>query len=519
MKRNFITRQLSKAVKGIPSAGNVIDATISAISPKWGIKRREARVMSEIIDRQTRKLMNYFDGTDNDRLRGDTWMRSRLSPDSALEMDLEQLRNSADELYRTFSYLHGAVEHRAVNIVGKGMQPQCRVRVKEGIADEKQAEEWKESTEDLFSRWASKAGPGNRQTFWRMQRNFARTRFRLGEAIWVMSDVGLVDKPIPLQISQIAPERLETPPEFEGDPEVRLGIRKQDDVPVTYYFRKAHPNDTKDVTIEYDAVEAWRVLHWYEELFEGQSRGLPWCFANINDIRDIKDFREATIISAQVAACVSLIVTTKGGAAAAMAGATDQNQTMPLEPGQILFRNDITDVHQLNPTQPATTYGMFTEWGLLGIGAGLNYPHGWLVRDRRRASYSAGRLEEIEGSAVINCDQQDMRDIALAPIWERVIDEGIITGDLDIDPVLFNENRSHFLRHKFPSPGRPWIDPPKESKSAIAAIKENITTLADVTEKIGAGDYEEILHQRAREKKLSSELGLKETSQQKAVTA
>ena len=483
---------------------NWIDRLAWKISPQWGLKRQAARNLQHFQERQHEVSMRHLEAADDNRLRGDTWLSSRLSPDSALEQDLQTTREHAQELYDNFSYINGAIEHRTDNVVGCGIKPQSRIREIAGELTEEQAESVNEQLESIFSRWAKQAGPG-RQSLWDIQRQVQRNWRRDGEAFVVMSDVGTSDKPVPLQLQVIAAERVETPPGEHGNPLVRLGIKYNSGPNKTrgevagYYIRSTHPHDTFDNTPRFQFFPADRVIHVFDQTYPDQSRGLPWCTAITADTKDFKDFREATTIAAQVAACVTMVVRTAHGSGAA-AGAQNANGQQSLEPGQILYLNNADDVNTMNPSQPSTTYGMFSEWSLMGMAAGLNYPFGWIAKDRRRASYSAGRLEEIDGGVPIRCDQQKLTELFFDRLWERFTDEVVVLGLVDeINPTNYRRRPWLYQAAVWIPPGRKWIDPTKEIAAAVMAKEHNLDTLANILGGQGE-DWEEVLHQRARER-------------------
>lgn len=494
-----------------------IDAAIFAIAPVWGAKRMAVRQMRDLAHKRAEALSRHWEGAESDRLRGEKWLGSRLSPDSALEQDLESLRDRCDELYRSFGLSHGAIENRVDNTVGTGIRPQARIVATEndlgrsaaGVTiSEADAKRFNAELDWLFYRLARTCGPGGRESLWDQQRLAERYWQREGEAFLVFSDVGRAEKPIPLQVDVIDPRRVETPPERINDPLVRLGIERnrQGDV-VAYWVRETHPHDTVDVRETFRRYPAWRVCHVYEKQWADQSRGLPWFAAMLNDVRDYKDYKEAVIISAQIAACVALVISTTVPPGTMAANGLNSLGQRELSPGQIIHTENADNIQQVNPSQPGTTYGMFNEASLLGFSGGLNWPYGWLTKDRRRSTFSSGKLEEIDGGVVCRVDQQKLRDRALIPFWNLMVDEAVVLGETSIDPTAYARAPWLFREHAWIAPGRPWIDPPKEVGAAIQAKDHNLMPMADILAKLGY-DVDEVLTQRARERRREEELGI-----------
>lgn len=477
--------------------------------PGYAVRRQALRQLATLRERQHDRVMQaYFPGADETgRLRGDKWMKSRLSPDSALELDLENLREHSRILYRSLGFFTGAIDHRVDNVVGCGLNPRSAIRPVEGLVTKSQADLWNAELDAVYEHWSPLAGRSGRQSFGRLQRLAHRIWKRDGDCLVVFSDVGRARKPIPLQLDVIVPERLETPPRLAGNKRVRLGVERDagGDV-VRYHVRNAHPDDTLDGDLRYTDYGPERTAHIFEELYGDQTRGLPWGFSIQDDGRDFKDFREATIISAEAAACVMLVIATNNPSLL-KTGSQNADGEYEMEPGRIMFTDVADQVTQVTPQQPATTFGMFSEWQLLGMAAGLNTPFGWLVKDRRRATYSAGRLEEIDGKVPLECDHQTLDEALIRPTWHRLVEEAVIVGACSIPPTLLADRPELVSRYRLTPNGRPWVDPLKEVTAAKIAKEENLDTVTRILSRRGL-QLEDTYETRSRERQLEEELGI-----------
>lgn len=496
--------------------GHAVTRAAETVAPGWALRRQALGQLREIRARQHARVMErYFEGADTTgRLRGDMWLKSRLSIDDALEQDLPDLRDHSNELYRDFGYVTGAIDHRTDNVVGCGLRPRAAIKPVQNAAtgvtiSEAEAEQWNQQLDDLFERWAQKCGRGGKRTFGDVQRLAHKIWRREGDSFVVLSDVGRADKPVPLQLDVIGPKRVETPPEKASDENCRMGVQKNatgtaaGDV-LGYWIRETDPDETTLVNERYRFYPADRVCHLMDDLWGDQTRGLPWTFPIQSDARDFKDFKEAVILNAQAAACVMMVIGTNNPDLLAR-GNLNSSGEQEMSPGRILYTQDGDKVTGFAPTQPGTTYGMFSEWTLLGISAGLNYPFGWVVKDRRRATFSAGRLEEIDGGVPLRCDHQVLKDRLIVPTWERFVQEAVIVGAVSIDPSRFNRAPHLFTRCTVQPQGRPWVDPTKEVTAAVMAKEHNLDTVAGILGRHGL-DMEETFRQRSREKAMEAEL-------------
>lgn len=486
--------------------GDALDSAIGVVAPAWAGRRRAARRADRLRAKVADVLNRHWEGSGGDDMRADKWLKSRLSPDDALEWELDDLRARSDEIYRNFGPCNGAIESRVDNAVGCGIRIKARIKAVPGKITQTQAEGWNAELDAVFERLAPIIGKSGRQTLADVQRLAERYLLRDGESFVIFSDVGRADKPVPLQAEVIDPRRIETPPEHAGDPFVRFGIRTDSKGDILgYYVRSSVPNDTRERELKYTWFPADRVCHIYEQLWADQTRGIPWFAAVLNDVRDFKDFREATVIAAQVAACVTMVVGTNDEQLLATGASAPADED--LQPGRILFRPIGTEFSTLTPAQPATTFGMFSEHSFLNLASALKWPFGWLTKDRRRASYSAGKLEEIEGGIVIRSDQQRLNDAFNARLWNQFVVECVILGVVSIDPTAFRRAPWLYTRAKLTGPGRPLIDPAREVRALVEAKNENLTTLEEIHAKQGL-DTDEVLERRQYERWSEGELGV-----------
>lgn len=461
-------------------SGERLDDAIAIFAPSYGGKRKAVRKLW----RARNAAISAIGNTTSDRTVDGKWLGSRLSPDSDLELHLDKLRRDSQELYGQFGIAQGAVEGRVDNVVGPGIPLRAAIKPTGNIT-KAQAEIFNAELDAIFDRLAPHVGPSGRDSFAEVQRLAERCWRRDGEAFIVISDVMRPDKPIPLQVQVIAAERVETPPDKQGDPLIRLGIEKNEagDI-VAYHVRHSHPDDTKNNSLNYKRLPAWRVCHLYEKLWPDQSRGLPWFAAILKEVKDFGDYKDAVIVAAQVAAAVTLIIGTDNPAEMA-ANSQNSQGLQELEAGSVLYRSNEDEIHTLNPNQPTTSFGSYAEFSYLSMSAGLNWPFGWLTKDRRRATYSAGKLEEIEGGVAVRVDQTILCSRFGCPFWYRLVDESVITGATSIDPTDYHRRPWEYQRHRAKLPGRPWIDPSKEVPAAVLAKNENLAPLAEIHAKTG----------------------------------
>lgn len=478
--------------------GNTLDSAILAIAPGWGAKRMAARRRVELSTRIMRRFKGKFrawEAADNDRFRGGKWLASKLSPDSELEEDLLTLWERARDLYRNDPIAAGAIRGRVDNVVGRGIPVQARVPAIDGVLTDEQANVLNKQLEAVHKQWAKK------EQLFAKQRLFERCKAIYGEAFVVISDHGgaATDKPVPLSIQVIDPLRIETPHQFAGDPNVRLGVRfdPANGRALGYYIRTTHPGDNKRVDFSWEYVEADRVCHSFVQEFPDQHRGVPWLAPAMPDLKDAKDFKEAHLIAEQVAACFTAFVKTSDPE-----GTAERNRTLDdieeLSPASVQYLRPEEEVEFGNPNRPGNSLAPYMEWLYRGVASAIRYPFEMLCK-KYENNFSGGRLSLIDGRITFRIWQQEAIEDCWDRVYERFVFECVVTGAVDIDPEAYIEHKAEFHQHYNQLQGWPWVDPVKDVESDTKAIDANLGTEAESLNSRGA-DWEDTRAQRLRER-------------------
>jgi lambda family phage portal protein len=488
-----------------------LDRAILAIAPTWGMQRLAARRGYDLVQSNFARI----EAAEHNDARGSRWLISRMSPDSQLEQDLVTTRERSRDIYQNDA-LGGAVDNKVNHVIGTGHTPQARVRAF-GTLDESSAETINAQIESVYERWNCRADRTGLRSLWMLSRLAARHNEFDGESFTVLSDVGRASKPIPLALQVVDPERIATPPEMSGDRSVRLGIKRSESGEILgYYVQQSHPGDTKNVGLRFDYVTADRMLHVYEPWFAEQSRGLPWMTRALNRARDAKDYDEATILAAQVEACFAAFVKPglgggPGGFASAVGAATGtngSNRIQDITPGTITHLNPGEEITGLTPTRPGNGFGPFMEWNYRRVAAAINWPYEMVVKNWNGLSFAAGRLVLTDAKKATEVSQQIMREMWLERVWNRMVEEAVIVGEVEIDPRDYMADPFEFNRHVWIAPKWEYaLNPGEDVKADMDEIVGNLATVEDKLLKRGY-DLTEFIARRKREKKLLAESGL-----------
>lgn len=509
--------------------GKFFDSLAYAVSPKWGMARIAARrrfaVAEKMAEHYEQKLSATWEAADVDRARGQTWLTKNLSPDSALAEDLFTIRQRSRDLYRNDAFACGAVEGCVANVFGTGIWPEPMVApTNKSDTAKNRAKAINDQLDEIFDRWECSCDTTGLMSYAMLMQAAYRAKLVDGECFIVLSDGpgGLgSDRPIPLQCQLVDADRVSSPTGDQANPLIRMGIEyaKSGEV-VAYWIRRTHPGDTIQNDQKWDRVLAENVLHDFDRIWAGQSRGIPWLSPVMNLLKDAKDFQEANLMAEQIAACYAAFVTTDvepdelAEAARRASGDTDASDMgEDIEPGRISYLKTGQTIQFSNPARPGNTLAPYMQWQLRTVASGINYPYELLTKDFRELTYAAGRLSMIDGRMAFKARQQTFIANVLVPLWKRIVRESVISGAVDIDPVDYSEDAYKFEACQWQSPGWPWIDPEKEVGAAIEAIAAGLSSTQLELSSRGV-EYDDIQTQRLKE--LEDKLDMIAALQEKA---
>jgi lambda family phage portal protein len=492
------------------SFADKFDGIISNVAPIWAAKRKAARHAMQL-------QASYYRGGNTNRL-SKNWSVSVESADTALDQDLQSLRDASRDLNRNDPVASSVTDTFCVNTIHTGMVPQSRIDYETIGISEAQAEIFQKSSERLYRQWAPWASANGKMHFNWIQYLAARQIAECGEFLAVRRAIDTTYRPFLLALDVVEPDRLETPGKIESDKDVKYGIRQNTrGEHIRYYIRKTHPGDqwvTNDQS-EYVTVNgrdrrgALQVYHLYPILRPGQTRGIPFFAPVIEKFRQLADYMEATIVAARVAACFAVFVTSESPYAAASAASDELNANNQrienLEPGIVQYLSSTGQVYFARPEQPTTTFSEFCERILRLIGASVGLPYELIHKDFSKTNYSSAKAALEQAYRFFKGWQKFIELGLCQPVWESLLWEAWNRNMLVAPGYLSNiwdYNQTEWITAGWQS-----IEPFKEAKADEIALKNHFTTLAHVTAKTGK-DWEQIIAQRGREIAKLQENGL-----------
>ena len=163
-----------------------------------------------------------------------------------------------------------------------------------------------------------------------------------------------------------------------------------------------------------------------------------------------------------------------------------------------------------NPADPnkpqGGDYRQFTGGQLQAASAALGLSYAGLSGDYTGSNYSSSRAALIDEHDEWRTIQSMLGDRFLGPIWRRVIEYGVMRGDLvpTGDPAEWIERASMV---EFHGPGMRHIDPAKDARGTIELVKAGLLAPSEAIAMSGR-DPDQVFEQIARDRDRLTELGL-----------
>lgn len=444
-----------------------------------------------------------FAATGRGRMRG--WIATSNGPNTAIIYSLDELRRKSRDLTRNFSYMNGAYETIASNIVGSGINvlprhDDCGLCAK---------------LQELWNEWQSDCDISGTNNLSSLLSLAVRERWEAGEVFlrFIPDDRGVV----PLKLMLIEAEQCKLDENHANKKGKTVGGVTLDAKGrvVSYTFYKEHPGEslvTKDFmqTVEIPAEE---ICHYFKQIWAGQVRGIPEAFATLLKSREMLEYDEAELNRKKLAAMMAAFVTTPNpegvlnsddddadaGPGEAVAEITSGTITT-LAPGE--------DIKFNPPAESGSSYEPFIQQNLRAIANSVQLTYEEFSNDMSKANFSSIRAGLNITQRKHRQEQNRLIHQILRRVWQEFVKYAVISGAIEVDLREYNENPEHFHRARFQAPGWPYVNPQQE----VAAQKEKVlcgfASRSQIVSENG-GDAAEVDAQIALDNERAEKLGLK----------
>jgi len=435
---------------------------------------------------------------------------SDRSPDSEISHVLKRMRSRSRDLARNNEYVKCYLDLMKTNVIGdKGMSLQVKALNSLGKLDQL-------GNQDIEMAWFKWCRKGNctldgRSSFVDVQRQAMEAVARDGECFIIKHRGKSLVHSFGLQLLEADQLDEKKSEKLPNGHEIRMGVEvDRYKKPIAYYFLNYHPgdNDFTSITVssKYTRVLAENVIHVYDPLRSGQTRGVPWITSALPALKQLSAFREAAVINARIGASKMGFFTSPAGDGYVPDDMDDNNTPiMEIEPGLMQQLPKGMEFSSFDPTYPNNEFHGFHKSVLKGIASGFGVSYTALSNDLESTSYSSIRQGALQERDMYRTVQGFMIEHCVMPIYESWLMSAMEMGYLSLPSKTFDK---FYYASSFRGRAWSWVDPVKEISAAITGLKNGVFSLQDVSVQYGK-DAEELMAELQRDKALAEQFGLK----------
>lgn len=447
------------------------------------------------------------------------WRGPQVSSRLGVSREREVMQRRAADLAANDWAANATVDTITGNAVGTGLLPKPALPAERlGIAPE-QARAVSADMEWIFAAWMQEADVRGRCHFFDLQTLGLRSVLALGELLHVAvmlpeAERRACGRRYSLALQALSPTRLQTPADLSADPLVRDGIRFTEWGRPAGYYIACPPAGTGDTTMTTATLfssdfrylparcgHRRNVFHLFRMEEDEQDRGVSTFAKAIGLFRNLSDVLHFELFAQVIAASFPVFIATEegqlpGGVQEAF-GARDRQDEPPqylqkIEEGQIWYGEPNQKPYVLESKRPSANFATFVEIVQRGMAAAQGIPYESLTKDFSKTNYSSMRAALNEAWKVYNFYRQWLARDYCQPVYEMVLEEAFLRGELALPPGApdFYEARELWCNADWIGPARGFIDPVKEVSATVLALENRLMTYGEAWAQRG-GDFEE----------------------------
>lgn len=471
-----------------------VDDVIGFVSPGWALRRAQARCAIEQVRR-------YEAASYGRRMSG--WNASGASPDENVRADLRTLRNRSREATENNCWMRSAVNAIQTDLVGTGIA--LKIKGSDRKAAKVLMAKWKAWSETKACDFRGT------ETFAALQSIGARAMIESGE--FLVRRVFTDDTAAPMKLLCIEADQLDTTLDgqvldsgnyvVQGVEYSPLGQR------VAYHIWKRHPGTAmQGLEQKPERVLASEILHVFETLRFGQTRGIPRGTACLVRLRDFDEYEDAQAVRQKVAACfVGFVHDMTNDADMSRPSVIGQASDATASDSSSIPRKFTPGLWQYLPPGKSISFGTppkvdgYTEYSditLHGVAQAMEVTYERLTGDLSKVNFSSAKAGATKYHASLD-----------RLLWLHFIPKLC-------DPVFrwfleANWEADSAVEWTWTAPGRPLVDPVREIPAQIDAVRAGFKTRGEVCREMGY-DREDIDEERKEELESAAAMGLEFTT-------
>jgi lambda family phage portal protein len=441
--------------------------------------------------------------------RGLAWMPGNPGAVAAMLATSHDLRIKSRDLVRRNAWAAAGIEAYVANAVGTGIKPQSMAG----------NDDFRAAAQQLWRNWTEEADAAEQTDFYGLQGLACRAMLEGGECFIRLRPRRPEDRlVVPLQIQLLEAEHLPLTlnTELPSGNQIRSGIefnalgRR-----VAYHLYRSHPDDGRLAPMSGQGglntvrIPASEILHLYRVLRPGQIRGEPWLARALVKLNELDQYDDAELVRKKTAAMFAGFITRNAPEDNLLGeGISDPNGVAlaGLEPGTLQILEPGEDVKFSDPADVGGSYGEFLRTQFRAVASAIGVTYEQLTGDLSGVNYSSIRAGLLEFRRRVETVQHGVLVHQMCrPIWQSWMDQAVLAGALDAPgyPRRWRE----YTACKWVPQGWQWVDPEKEFKALLLAIRSGLMSRSEAISSFGY-DAEDVDREIAADNARADGLGL-----------
>lgn len=381
--------------------------------------RQRARDMAEYQQPSRKDIRARYDAAQDTAWNQSHWANAdHLDADSAHSPDVRR-KLVARSRYEASSngFYDGMLQTHANYLVGTG--PKLRMQTGN--------EKFNQAIEAVWNAWAKAIQL--RRKLWCM----AHAKVMDGEAFGIVATNPKVRHRVKLDIVLVETEQVQSPFLWYVEPGKVDGIEFDEfGNPETYEVLPEHPGSSGSLStfVEPERVPAETMLHWFTMRRPGQHRGVPEFASTLNLGAASRRHREATLVAAESAANVSILLKTDQ--------APDENaelaqpySTAQLVKGALMALPYQYDMGQVAAEHPNAQYSEFHRANISESGRPKSMPYNLSACDSSNHNFASGKLDYQPYGLQIDLEREDADDLVMDKLFGLFWAEAVLVYDFN----------------------------------------------------------------------------------------
>jgi len=474
--------------------GPAVDSLVGTFFPKSELERKIYRIKLEKLKNRS----ETYAAARSNRMTG-TWSPGNTDINSIIKASSQSVRGRVRQLVRDFPYFANAVNRLVDYTVGPGIIYQSKIQNADGTLNKKLIQQ----IEDAFNFWADEADVAKKLHYYEIMQLSKRQDIESGEYIIVKRHRPNENRYLPYVLQVYESDWL-TSENDKGLGEAISGIQRGElyniDQGVEYnrltgevkYYHFTDPDGWgKSVKIP-----AKDVIHGYQALRPGQRRGISPFTPGILLANDFGDYFNATVDVAKMSAKYLAFVKSPNPESRQLDLFTETNADDDtryiddMENAIIEYLNPGEEIDIASNPNPGNQVTPFTRLIVTMLSITTGVPYELLSGDYSGMNFSTGRMARSDFKYALKpVSTRHIRNFC-NPTFRAFLDSATLYGKLTL-PGFFTDPYPYF-KCEWQPPGMDSIDPLREAKADIDAVKSNLKSPQEIIRGRGR-DPEDIL--------------------------